>query len=112
MFVCYALAQVRAGGKNKENGNDTDCNCGGGCGLTNLGCLGDVTSRTDCAARGCNCRRSNGGHVRALVASSSSPLLARTVGAGALPLVVRAAQSIFRFAAPAAFGAAFLLRGS
>jgi hypothetical protein len=34
------------------------------------------------------------------------------VGAGALPLVVRAAQSFFRFAAPVAFGAAFLLRGS
>ncbi len=30
IFECYALAQIRADGNDKENENDTDCFCDGG----------------------------------------------------------------------------------
>jgi hypothetical protein len=37
--------------KNKENQNDTDCLCDGGCGDVDVGGFRHVASRADCASQ-------------------------------------------------------------
>lgn len=97
--------------ENKENENDTDSFCDGSRRVTHLGCLGDIASGADCASQRSSNRRSkqcDAGLLASLASLAwSSPLLARPLGPGALPLVV--IRFVIRFAAPVALGAAILL---
>jgi hypothetical protein len=94
--------------KNKENQNDTDCLCDGGRGVADVGRLGDVASRADCAYQWGGYRRPKQCDASLLVSSSASPsLLAWLSRPFALPLVVIGRQPAFSSAAPIVLGAAF-----